>query len=115
MADTGFFCPEIIHPGQTGCKFNALAERVENIETIANGHTITLTRLEAYGQATAFWAKFAAWLVGVLIALAVAYFASLEARGKIIVLHPPPTIKGEVLHAHNTQREANFNKIYAVR
>jgi hypothetical protein len=56
--------------------------RVASIEKIANGHTDTLTRVEAYGEATAFWMKVVAGLIAALGVAAAIYFGSLESRGK---------------------------------
>ena len=82
LSRPNFLCPEILHPGQTGCRYTDIARRVESIEEIANGHTQTLTRVEAYGEATAFWAKVVAGLIAILGVAAAIYFGSLEARGK---------------------------------
>ena len=88
LSRPNFLCPEIIHPGQTGCKYIDIARRVESIEDIANGHTQTLTRVEAYGEATAFWAKCIAGLIAILGVAAAIYFGTLEARGKSYLLRP---------------------------
>ena len=82
LSRPNFLCPEILHPGQTGCRYTDIARRVENIEELANGHTQTLTRVEAYGEATAFWMKVVAGLIAALGVAAAIYFGSLEARGK---------------------------------
>ena len=103
LSRPNFLCPEILHPGQTGCKFSTLEERVANIEDIANGHTITLTEVKAYGKATVFWTKVIAWLVGTLISIAVLYFSTLEARKKTELIVPKTT--GQVYSANNHLRQ----------
>jgi len=88
---SNLLCPEVLHPGQTGCKLSDLSERVKNIEILANEHTQTLTRVEAYGEATAFWAKVIAGLVAAIGVAASIYFGTLEARNKSMILWPKTT------------------------
>jgi hypothetical protein len=89
---SNLLCPEVLHPGQTGCKLSDLSKRVENIEALANEHTETLTRVEAYGEATAFWAKVIAALIAALGVIASIYFGTLEARSKSMILLPKTTL-----------------------
>ena len=52
----------------------------------------TLTRIEAYGRASAFWGKVVAGLLTLIFLAATAYFASLEVRGKVGLLYPQKKI-----------------------
>jgi hypothetical protein len=100
-----FLCPEVLHPGQTGCKLSDLSKRVENIEALANEHTQTLTRVEAYGEATAFWAKAIAALIAAIGVAASIYFATLEVRSKSMILLPKTTLvePSQIVHLNQPQ------------
>jgi len=92
LSGSNFLCPEVLHPGQTGCKYVDVVDRLERVERLATSHTETLIEIKAYGKATSFWMKAIAGLVAAIGVAAAIYFGSLEARGKAGMLRPQPGV-----------------------
>lgn len=120
MDRPNFLCPEILHPGQTGCKYVDVVDRLERVEKVANGHTETLIKVEAYGSATVFWAKVIASLIAILGVAAAIYFGSLEARARAVgILHPKIIVAApsnpEYAHNRNLPQDAGNQAAYLYR